>query len=776
MEYYKHGVDEKLYLQTDKPYYSTNETIWIKGYLVNAITHAPLNNSNFIYVELTNTEGELFSRIEIRRDSTSGFSGYLDLDSKMDAGEYMLRGYTKWMTNSDRELFFQKNIPIISPIPEGSAAAKALNSDEPTAKERREAAKKERAAEAQKLEYNLQFFPEGGGLVAGVPQLVAFKALAEDGLSIELKGAVYNSKDEFVSNIETFNDGMGYVQLNIPEGEQYYAEVRSAEYVSRRFDLPLSSASQIALKVSRSGTNFYYQVLANSPEQLEEMNVIIHTRGKIVSVNRVEAGKAHRISQDLLLDGVSVISVVDRLNRVVSERIVFKKPVASPTISFTTNATNYEAREMVTLDLQIKGSDGNPSQGEFAISVVDDKTIPQDSTLSNAVSYLLLSSEIKGNIENPGSYFIDNSKLADSKLDLLMMTQGWRRFDLEKILDPTTNHRREVQYEDMVRVDGEVKGFFGNDARKPTLAVTCQRLGLIDSYELDESNRFSLLELDVPDSAVYVIYAKGRNGGNYLTLKVNEERLPDPVAAKVLYRDREIVPFSFINQSMESFYNDGGLRMIELEAVEVKTQKVSKIQNSAFASKNTTREDLQYWGTMSLENLLYTYTGFKSDGTYVYYQNSSDPVNFYVNGMEEMFTNLSFITVDLIEEIAFFTESEALGLYTNRVGGVFSIVLVDGASIPRVRRPNIISYVSQGYQASKEFYQPTYETKWKKDNLPMDSRTTIFWSGEVTPDQNGDASVEFYTADKSTNYKVIVEGVMQNGEICHSEYMIERTK
>ncbi len=472
LEYYKHGVDEKLYIQTDKPYYSANETIWFKGYLVNAITHSPLNNSNFIYVELTNTDGELYSRVEVRRDSISGFSGYIDLDSKMDGGEYLLRGYTKWMTNSDPDLFFQKNISIISPIPEDSAAAKALNSNETTAKERREAAKTEKLRETQQLEYNVQFFPEGGDLVAGVPQLVAFKALAEDGLSIELKGAIYNSKDEFITNIETFNGGMGYVQLNIPEGEQYYADMRSAEYVSRRFNLPLSSTSHVALKVSKSGTNIYYQILANKPEKLDSVNVIIHSRGKIVTVNKVEAGKAHRLSLDNLSDGVSVISAVDQNNRVVSERIVFKKPTTLPMATIASNASNYEAREAVKLNLRITDSRGLPTQGEFAISVVDDGTIAQDSTLDNAISYLLLSSEIKGNIENPGSYFIDNSKLADSKLDLLMMTQGWRRFNLEKILDPMTNHRREVQYEDMVRIDGEVKGFFGNDARKPTIAVT----------------------------------------------------------------------------------------------------------------------------------------------------------------------------------------------------------------------------------------------------------------------------------------------------------------
>lgn len=102
---------EKLYLQTDKPYYSAGETIWMKGYLVNAATLRPESLSGFIYVELINRNDSVLSRVKIQRDAT-GFSGHIELDQATLAGEYNLRAYTQWMQNNASDFFFSKNIHI----------------------------------------------------------------------------------------------------------------------------------------------------------------------------------------------------------------------------------------------------------------------------------------------------------------------------------------------------------------------------------------------------------------------------------------------------------------------------------------------------------------------------------------------------------------------------------------------------------------------------------------------------------------------------------------
>lgn len=237
VNYYKKGIDEKLYIQCDKPYYSAGEKIWLKGYLRNAITHRPLELSNYIFVELTDREGELVSRVKVLRDST-GFSGYLSLAAEMDEGDYTLRGYTRWMTNKDEEFFFTKNIKVISPV--SGIYGEQANKESNRAKAKREAEEAEEEAEeaARMSEYSVQFFAEGGALVGGMSHIIAFKALAQDGLSVEVKGQIFNSKGEVVGSISSIHKGMGMVTMFVEKGESYYAVVENEEGLERRFSLP----------------------------------------------------------------------------------------------------------------------------------------------------------------------------------------------------------------------------------------------------------------------------------------------------------------------------------------------------------------------------------------------------------------------------------------------------------------------------------------------------------------------------------------------------------
>ena len=105
---------EKSYLHLDKPYYLTGDTIWLKGYLVDAVTHKEEAMSRFLYVELINRKNQLCQRKKIRKDENEGFRGYIALDEKMEEGEYYLRAYTNYMCNAGDEYFFSHNISIYS--------------------------------------------------------------------------------------------------------------------------------------------------------------------------------------------------------------------------------------------------------------------------------------------------------------------------------------------------------------------------------------------------------------------------------------------------------------------------------------------------------------------------------------------------------------------------------------------------------------------------------------------------------------------------------------
>lgn len=138
------------------------------------------------------------------------------------------------------------------------------------------------------------------------------------------------------------------------------------------------------------------------------------------------------------------------------------------------------------------------------------------------------------------------------------------------------------------------------------------------------------------------------------------------------------------------------------------------------------------------------------------------------------YEDLSYLTTADIEQIEFL-DGPAAVMYSDAGGGIFVITLRTGAAVGGDITPtNIANVCKLGYQRRATLYQPNYSVESLRKNLPPDYRTTIYWNGEVKPNQNGEIEVEFFTADKATDYTVTVEGVSDTGEIFRATSTIER--
>ncbi len=780
VSFYKQGIDEKLYLQTDKPYYSSGERIWFKGYLLNAITHMPLNLSNFIYVELVNDKNELISRVKVKRDEASGFNGYVAMNPALEPGDYTLRGYTRWINNKDEAFSFSKNIKIVSPITRKSGSDSNDRAALKAAKAAEDKAAKEAAAKVEavkNMDFKVQFMPEGGALLANTPQIIAFKALAEDGLSVDVTGQIFNSKMELMTDIASTHKGMGMFQFNAKKGESYVAIMKSSNGKEVTVTMPPVESAGVALKVSRIADKVYYQILTTDPKLIEGGHVVIHSRGQIISANRAKVEPAG-MPLSLLRDGVSSFSIVDANNQVISERLIFKKPAALPQLKFTCSAENFGSRALARYRVSVLDTAGKPVKGEFAVSVTDNNSIELDPAKDNMLSYLLLSSDIKGHIEDPGLYFTENTPEKEYQLDLLMRTQAWRRFDLGEVLAGTTPKPTSF-YEDVASIGGSVKGFFGNNANRPRMIVMCSQLNYYDVFDLDESSHFKLV-LDIPDSTTYIVRTQGRRGGTALTVNIKPESFPSFSPSIFSRTELADPPTAFVNQSKDKFFYEGGMQTIELESISVTTERTSASNDGLIASQSTSREMLEAMTGMSFTDVLNTIPGLKvatddeMGTTEVYYKDSSEPIRFIVNGMDEEYTNISHMTSDNIEQIDLFTGADA-SAFMDAEGGVITITLRDISELQTADLANIAYVTRLGYQHPAKFFQPSYEIASVKSTWPPDFRTTIYWDGAIKPDSYGNINFGFYTADKATTYTVTIEGITESGEVCRGTATMDRT-
>ncbi len=695
VKFYKSGVDEKVYLATDKPYFSAGEQIWCKPLLRNAITHAPLEISNFVYVELVDAKSNLVQRVKIKRDST-GFAGYLNLDPQLAPGDYTLRAYTRWMLNNDEKFIFAKNVEIVSPIPQTDLNQQNINPKE----RRRDQNKKSDTSNIDPTErvFDIQFMPEGGALLANGSQIVAFKALADDGLSVEVEGEICDKQGEIVTHFKSTHNGMGLTTLYVAPDQVYSARawIVGSTTQKREFQLPKVDSIGAVVTTSMNNQKLLFKPRASHQNILDGAHFVVHARGRVVAVNRVNGEATCTIPLSDLIEGVNVVSLLDNQNQLISERTIFKYPEQTPQILFETDKKSYKARENVKLKLS---SQSKIPDGEYAIAVTDNAAVEFDNDDDNILSYLLLTSEIVGNVEKPAQYFDQNDpRTAAYNVDLLMRTQGWRRYNIEDIINDKCQQRK-YRYEAESEIAGSVKGFFGNDARQPKIYLLCNKPSYFDVFDLDESSKFRLLGLDMPDSTTYVVQARGKRGGNALTLTIEPDPFPTPKSS--VFRRVELqpsyVPVAFVNQSQDKFFYEGGMNMINLEAVSVTTTKEEAKGISAFASQATTREELEAMGALDLATLIQSYPSMSVSTEGVTYRGNTAFARFIVDDMYMEYEDLSYMTTADIEQIEFL-DGPAAVMYSDAGGGIFVITLRTGAVVGGDVTPtNIANVCKLGY-------------------------------------------------------------------------------
>lgn len=112
------------------------------------------------------------------------------------------------------------------------------------------------------------------------------------------------------------------------------------------------------------------------------------------------------MNDSLFTEGITHFMLIDQQGNVLSERLVFVPDRKTPQWQITPDRPTYGKREKVSLNISIKDDKGNPVNGSFSVSITNRKSIQPDSLADNIVSNLLLTSDLKGYVEDPGFYFL----------------------------------------------------------------------------------------------------------------------------------------------------------------------------------------------------------------------------------------------------------------------------------------------------------------------------------------------------------------------------------
>lgn len=820
----------KLYLHLDKPYYGAGEKIWFRGYLLNAVTHQDNMPENFIMVELVNRTDSVLLRKKIARDST-GFHNALTLPATLPEGEYYLRGYSSWMRNVSSDFFYMRRLKIGNAIDrnvmtsvdyrpvdggEWQADIRFSQTDgkpydkvlikcrfyEDGKLERKSVLKTNEEGRVQmKLsdlnqpakrrievefddpvylysntfyvpvfskDFNVQFFPEGGALLEGVPQKIAFKAQGADGFSCDVEGTLFNAKGDTLCRLRTEHDGMGLFNLSARAEESYFAEFVSSDGKPRRFELPKAVKQGFSLFLAeRKGDVFFHIQKTESTAFPKNLYLIAHTRGRLFTFQQILPEQLFgKFDTNLLDDGITHFLLVDEDGKVLSERLFFHYSPRTDVWDLTTDQKVYARRSPVTLHIQAKDSIGNPLQGNFSVSITDAGCVKLDSLADHIISNLLLTSDLKGYVENPAAYFAEQDVLTSRRADLLMLTHGWRRHHLTNIahwekIKPT--HLLEYNQ----TLSGRISGLFGGKVKRGPIFAVAPRQGILEMTETNKEGRF-VIPTAFPDSTTFLIQARTKLGFAGVGIHMDEQVLP-PAHTNIPFSSQiKSLPDSYLMNSMNQYYTEGGMRVIHMKEVVVTAQS-KRYEKSMYVGINDKTYDdkelLESGATTVWDALLWLPGVEMSDTGGIKLTRCEGTPLFIVNDItyEDGESILSSYSPEEVHSLSLVKDGSASIFGLRGSGGAIVVTLKHPMDFPAKPTPGIITYSPIGYALGMEFYHPVYDTPEKKESQNPDMRSTLYWNPCLTLDEQGRAVITYYTSDNESPHDVVIEGVGRKG-------------
>ncbi|TCI90366.1 TonB-dependent receptor plug domain-containing protein [Tenacibaculum sp. M341] len=847
---------EKIYTQTDRSFYFPGETIWFKSYIVQAentistlndIMYAELispNGSVVKTIKLAINDGYTFGDFDIKDDWIGGVykirtytnsmrnNGDISFFSKkitiqkivkpnlLLSLEFEKEGYGKSnLVRANFKVHDLKNNPLINSKINYTVSVKGnqiLSNNSTTNNQGKTVIefklpddlntrdvvilvtvpyKSTTEAISKNVPvvidtFDLQFFPESGKLLPNISSKVAFKAVDEFGKPIDIEGNITNQHGTVISSFSSFHNGMGTFNLTPVNNETYYANIKVPFISTKKIALPKTAKKGVNFKVV-SDSLYTKLTIHNSTDKKLFLTVsnsynTLHTRS---ITNNLEI-----INTQKFPIGITKFKITDTNNNPLAERLVFINQHKQLNIKVQLDKKVYDTREKVKATIITTDKENNPIPANLSVAIADNKLVSfANDKQDHILSYLLLSSELKGKIYKPEFYFNSKEEKSYEALDYVMLTHGWRNY----ITKPLSIENLKYNPESLTIETGQIIDSKGNptqanlllfDEEGSKVAVFKTNKKGWFSFKKSNNTRLVLLaytedkkRLTFHDHKTIVGYINTENS-NSITHKKQSiinpstSKFKQPIRKKTIKKGSKNISLSSDKSQLDEVVivgygtsnkrNSSGASVAFITSKEITNNNSldqllqGKVSGVQISDKYNTSPNISIRGSQSIsgnsEPLLII-----DD---VLYPNSS---NFLHN-----------LSPNEIKSVSILKQTAATSLYgSNASNGVIVVetknkVFNGNWYKKKINNKKFHNYsiklfnpnynTSNQYYLGKEFYIPKYEGK----ELPKersDFRQTIYWNPVIQTDEYGKAEFEFYNSDAITSFIMTVEGIGYNG-------------
>lgn len=784
---------EKVYLHFDNTGYYLGDTIWFKAYAVFAEQLRPTTLSKVLHVELLTPQGIIVDDRQLKLENGE-CHGEFALSSRYHSGFYEVRAYTRSMLNFGDDCIFSRVFPVYdSPEIEGYYTDRKMDSGFGLKDERKKTTK------AKKV--NLSFYPEGGNAVVGLRSRIGFKATGENGEDLNITGAVYDSSGELVSYFSTYHQGMGFFEM-IPDKTTYKIV---ADYDGKKYDFAFSNiiSSGYVMRVTDLDAETYQVHLQKSPDlPADTLAVSVSCRGTVYSAEALILGDKpyiYQLDKGKLPAGCLQFTLYNQDGKILADRLAFNRaPLEYCCVTVEADKPFYKPLEKVRLSLAVKDLSGNPVSGSFSLSVRDAGTEIHTGYHENILTDLLLSSEIRGYIAHPMQYFGTDDRSNRMKLDLLMMVQGWRRYNWQVMAGVSPFHVAHYA-EEGLPVSGVVKSLLKNKVEANVDVVfwiVKDSASFHGHCKTDKKGRFHFL---LPDHAAvdgeWQLALSVTSKGKPKHCRIMLDRLFSPEARSYSISDFQVKDTVIVfADTSDSLANSNVLGMIQnLPQVVIKKKQ---IKNEIFpdlvcdVEKDISRlmdQGKDYPGTLgeymerniSAVNMVDTaYTYANSAICYILDGGGSVNPRKGIGASDHPIENIKTIEVydgnlrawivrNIDSNYGYYPPSDPTSDFysmrhlhdavfqANQRLVLFIVRLYNDVLHDKYKKGMRYTFF-KAFSPVREFYQVNHSNSVPGD---IDFRRTLYWNPDVRTDNNGKVNVSFYNNATCRQMTINAEGI-----------------
>lgn len=707
-----------IYLQTNKDIYEHAEDFWFKAWILDSQSYQFSTLDKTLYITLSKASNDsivLQEKYQIKDGMTNG---HIYVHDTWPKGEYWLSAYSSHsLFDNDLPFYARRKIEIISQLGEASDIILSGNHN------------------PSRTPIHFTIFPEGGRLVYGIKNLVAYKAIASDGRPIDIEGTVYEN-EKALMQIASFHDGMGKFSF-IPDADKRYC-IQIEQQPDSIYVLPIAQkrGALITLK-AQTKESLIFNLVQNSIFPQQRIYFRIQTRGVVQFIASGILKDSLRIEIPLkdFPHGIAEATLFDSNLNPLAERLVYVHSGNKLKIEIKGIKESYTTREKVILKIKTTDCNNEPISTQLALSVSD--KVYDWSEKKNILTHYYLSTQLKGNIYNPTYYFNAANQDRFLALDLLMLTQGWRKYIWdEKNIEKQAGSNRVIPN----TLTGTLKPMKikkGNEVQR-TLMIFNPYEEKSQLLVSDRNGTFDLAETTFQLGSRLYLKHFPKDQDKY-TVQINN--LFDGINEAIRGKIKPYPRFDKVgNQNEENnlISPEWEKETIYLEGVEVSGQK-KRVFRDKYLGQLDSLAKLKFNTDYVCISGILNCEIHKNDSknripvegkiyeSYIGFQWDSDRSAYTIRGKKSQEYHYPI-----------FTEEELL--IKNNLTKV------------------------QGYYGEKMFYSPVYDKETTQVSLP-DYRNTLLWAPIVPTNNDGEATVEFYCSDINTHFIGIIEGVGSVGQL-----------